>query len=108
MRLVRFLAALAAFSLFDALIIGVPAQTPGPGRGKGKGKSGKAEPSAPAPRNAQGRVIFGPPPGGRGFWGGGGSIVGKGRGGLETNLTEEEVPLQPWARALYKIRQKEG
>lgn len=94
-------AALAAVFLATA-----PAQTPGPGRGKGK--SAKNAAARPAPRNAQGRVHFGAGADGKGFWGGGGSILRSGRGGIETNLTEEEVPFQPWARALYQIRQAEG
>ena len=91
------LAACAAAVLVFVFMVEAPAQqTAGPGRGKGKGKTG---PSAAAPKNAQGRVIFGPPPGGKGFWGGGGSLLSKGPGGLPTNPTAEEVPFQPWARA---------
>jgi hypothetical protein len=78
--------------------------TPGPSamkKGKAKG------PSAPAPRNAEGRVILGPGPGQRGFWGGGGSIVGRG-GGTKPNLSVDQVPFQPWAKALYEVRQHEG
>jgi hypothetical protein len=99
-----WIAALAA-GAFLAALVAAPAQTPGPGRGKGK-----AAPAAsrPAPRNAQGRVTFGPGPDGKGFWGGGGSIIGRGRGSLPTNLLPEDVPFQPWARALYAVRQNEG
>src|SRR2546426_836043 len=79
------------------------AQTAGPAKGRPKGAS-----STPAPRNAEGRVTLGPGAGKTGFWGGGGSIVGKGRGGLPTNLTQEEVPFQPWAAGLYKLRQVAG
>ena len=82
-----------------------PAQeTAGPGRGKAKRKG----PAPPAPRNAAGRVIFGPTPGEHGFWGGGGSITGRGGNSLQSNPTAAEVPLQPWARALWLVRQKEG
>lgn len=77
--------------------------TPGPGRGKGKA----AGPARPAPRNAEGRVTFGPGEDGKGFWGGGGSIVGRGRNSLDTNLTEEEIPFQTWARELYKVRRSD-
>jgi len=106
MRYGPSVAACAAAALVFVFMVSAPAQqTAGPGRGKGKGKSG---PAAAAPRNAQGRVIFGPPPGGTGFWGGGGSLLSKGAGGLPTNPTVEEVPFQPWARALYQYRQKEG
>ena len=86
------------------LAVTTSAQTPGPGRGKGKAKA-KAEGSAPAPRNAAGRVILGPGAAGKGFWGGGGSLIGQ---GLPTNLPLEEVPLQSWARALYAVRQNAG
>jgi hypothetical protein len=84
--------------------------TPGPSAGRG-GRGGQGRrggvakaPSLPAPRNAAGRVILGPGEGQKGFWGGGGSIVG--RGG--TNLSAEEVPFQPWAKALYQARQGQG
>ncbi len=77
-------------------------ETPGPMRGKKKG------PSGPPPRNAQGRVTLGPGPGQKGFWGGGGSIVGRGGSSLPTNLLAADVPFQPWAAALYKIRQGPG
>ncbi len=100
----RAIAALAATALFLALAT-APAQTPGPGRGKGKPSAG---PKLPPPRNAEGRVTLGPGPDGKGFWGGGGSILGRGRGTLPTNLMEEDVPFQPWARALYAVRREEG
>ncbi len=81
---------------------GPGAGTPGPGKGKGgKGKAAKAA-SAPAPRNAAGRVVLGPGAAGRGYWGGGGSIIGK--AGSPTNLDEADVPFQDWARELYKVR----
>jgi hypothetical protein len=79
------------------------AQTPGPGRGRKKSN----EPSRPAPRNKEGRVSLGAGAGQKGFWGGGGSIIGQ-RGGLPTNLAIDDVPFQPWAKALYQLRQKEG
>lgn len=85
------------------------AQTPGPGRG-GRGRGAAAGPSKPTPRHPDGRVNLGPPAGEKGFWGGGGSIVAGGRaGGAPTrNLTPDQIPFQPWARALYDIRQKVG
>jgi hypothetical protein len=99
---------LSALASAACLIVAVraPAQdTPGPGAGKGKMKGkGKAAPSRPAPRNKEGRVVLGPGEDGHGFWGGGGSIIGRGAG----NLTADQVPFQPWAKALYEIRQKEG
>jgi hypothetical protein len=79
-----------------------PVQTSGPGRGK------KRAPSPPAPRNKDGRISLGPGPGQTGFWGGGGSIVGRGGSSLPTNLTIDQIPFQPWAAALYKIRQGAG
>jgi hypothetical protein len=88
-----------------AIVMGTAAlaQTPGPGRGRRKA----GEPARPSPRNKDGRVTLGAAPGQTGFWGGGGSIVGQ-RGGLPTNLTIDQVPFQPWAKALYQVRQKEG
>lgn len=85
------------------------AQTPGPGRGRGAA----AGPSKPAPRHPDGHVNLGPPPGEKGFWGGGGSIVATagrgGRGGAASkNLTIDQIPFQPWARALYEVRLKVG
>ncbi|MEP6963456.1 MAG: hypothetical protein ABI995_15350 [Acidobacteriota bacterium] len=100
-------AACAAVLGIGLLWMPTQAQTPGPGKGKGKGK-GTAAPSMPAPRNKDGRVIFGPPAGGSGFWGGGGSLVGKGASNLATNLALEDVPFQPWAKALYEVRRSDG
>jgi hypothetical protein len=77
-------------------------QTSGPGRGRPK------RPSTPAPRNKEGRITLGPGSGKTGFWGGGGSIVGHGGSSLPTNLLIADVPFQPWAAALYKIRQGAG
>ncbi len=74
--------------------------TPGPGRGMGA----KDTPSRPAPRNKDGRVTFGAGEDGKGFWGGGGSIVGTGRNSLPTNLSEEDIPFQDWARVMYAER----
>jgi hypothetical protein len=108
MKAARFAAAAMAVALALA-VISFAQETPGPGAGKGKLK-GKARkgPSEPAPRNAEGRVTFGPGPGQKGFWGGGGSITGRGGNSLPTNLMPADVPLQPWARALWQVRQKEG
>jgi len=98
-------AALMGATLAAVLLVSLSAQTPGPGRGKGKAKG----PERPAPRNAQGRVHFGAGADGKGFWGGGGSIIGGGRGGATSaNLTIDQVPFQPWAKALYTIRQGPG
>jgi hypothetical protein len=104
----RWSIAAAALMALLAFIAAAPAQeTPGPVRAKGKGK-GKPGPSLPAPRNKDGRVTLGPGPEGRGFWGGGGSIVGRGGSSLPANLMPADVPFQPWARALYAVRQGVG
>jgi hypothetical protein len=58
----------------------------------------------PAPRFANGMVNLGLPPGQKGFWGSSGSIFGRGRLSHETNLLAEELPFQPWAKALYEYR----
>jgi hypothetical protein len=94
-----------AVNLGLAMVAGTTllAQTPGPGRGRKK----STEPARLAPRNKDGRVTLGAGPGQTGFWGGGGSMVGQ-RGGLPTNPSVDEVPFQPWAKALYQMRQKEG
>jgi hypothetical protein len=87
------------------------AQTPGPSAGRGGrgGRGGAAKaPSPPTPRYADGHVNLGPPAGGKGFWGGGGSIIAGRGSGLPTNLTVDQVPFQPWARALYETRLKVG
>jgi hypothetical protein len=92
--------AIPAFSITQLSLL---AQTSGPAAGRPK--AGEAR--KPAPRNKEGRVTLGSGSGQSGFWGGGGSIVGK-RGGLPTNLSVDEVPFQPWAKALYAVRQKDG
>src|SRR2546428_6751698 len=76
----------------------VSGQGPAAGRGaRGRGARGaNAAPSLPAPRNAAGRVILGPPPGGKGFWGSGGSIYGRGGG----DLCGAPVSFPPWGQAL--------
>lgn len=101
-RILRLVGLAASLAWFGPATLS--AQTQGPvGKGRPKG------PAAAAPRNADGRITFGPGPGKTtGFWGGGGSIVGKGRGSLATNPTVDEVPFQPWAAALYRIRQGPG
>jgi hypothetical protein len=48
-----------------------------------------------APRNAEGRVMIGPPEGGTGLW--------VGSGGLSVT-SHEEVPYQPWAADLVTYR----
>ena len=113
---------IVAAGLFCLLLIPVAAQeTPGPGRGAqgrggggggtpgpGRGRGAAAGPSKPTPRFSDGHVNLGAPAGGSGFWGGGGSIVGKRGSSLPTNPEVGEVPFQPWAKALYEVRQKVG
>ena len=92
----RLWAILSGVALAVGLLLAQDTPGPGagtPGPGKGKGAKGKAKgPVLPAPKNAAGRVVLGPGAAGRGFWGGGGSIIG-GAG----NLTAEQIPFQPWA-----------
>ena len=53
-------------------------------------------------------MTLGPGPGKTGFWGGGGSLIGKNGNNLPTNPTLDEVPFMPWSKALYAIRQSVG
>jgi len=80
-----------------------PGQTPGPGRGRAA-----RGPSKPTPRHAGGRVNLGAPAGESGFWGGGGSIVGRRGSSLPANPEVSGVPFQPWSKALYDARLKQG
>jgi hypothetical protein len=105
----RLIAAAMMVGLSVALAPWVMAQeTPGPVQTSGPGRGKKRGPASAAPRNKDGRVSLGPGPGQTGFWGGGGSIVGRGGSGLPTNLLIGDVPFQPWAASLYKIRQGAG
>ena len=70
---------------------------------------GEAQTSAetevmPTPRLPNGQVNLGLPPGQKGFWGRSGSIYGDRGLSHASNLALEEVPFQPWARALYDYR----
>jgi hypothetical protein len=63
----------------------------------------------PAPRRPDGTVNFAALPGGKGFWNNGlGSLVRTGDRALPTNLTIDEVPFRPWAKALYEFRRFRG
>ena len=115
--LIRILFALAALAL------AVTAQQSDPGAtglnagrlsntGKNKGKA--RPPAGPPPRYADGRVSLGPLPGQKGVWEGnaGATLATNPPGGLDnpsmylpTNLKIEDVPFQPWARAVYNYRQ---
>lgn len=78
----------------------------GGGRGGRGGRGAAAQPSAPTPRWADGRVNLDAAPGQKGFWNVmQGSVVGLNGSALPTNLTLDEVPFQDWSRALYQYRQ---
>jgi hypothetical protein len=70
-------------------------------------------PSAPTPRWPDGRVNFGPPPGGKGHWNSGPHNLSEGviktddTGNFMTDLSEVDkvAPFQPWSRALFLYRQ---
>jgi hypothetical protein len=75
---------------------------------------GQAPPDRPVPRLANGRISFGPPRGEAGLWTPGGIVqvatnpnsVNRPSGDmLPENLPIDEIPFQPWARALYEHRQ---
>jgi hypothetical protein len=76
---------------------------------------GGSDEPRPAPRRADGRISLTGPPGEIGNWDGPPTatlvqrIVPGGRSdftfNLPTNLTEDQVPFQPWAREAYEYRQ---
>ena len=71
----------------------------GGGGGGGRGRAAGA-PAAPAPRNAAGRVIFGSGDPKQ-------AILWTGSLGIrDTPLPRNEVPFQPWAKALFDEREK--
>jgi hypothetical protein len=74
--------------------------------GRGGRGGAPAAPAAPTPRRPDGTVNLGPLPGQKGFWNNAtGNVVGRtGNQNLPTNLTAEEVPFRPWAKALYEYR----
>jgi hypothetical protein len=68
-----------------------------------------ARPARPVPRLADGRVSLGAPPGEKGLWGGGGRLAVNPRSyeprtTLSAPIHIDNVPLQPWARALVDYR----
>ena len=74
----------------------------------------QSNPVRAVPRMADGHVNLGTSPGEKGHWIRQGraqlannpeSVLPAGPGGLSTNLKLEDVPFQPWARALYAYRQ---
>jgi len=88
------------------------AQAPAPAAGQRGGRGGRGgrgavekPPSAPTPRFANGTVNLGAAPGMKGFWNVfTGTLIGKTGNNLPTNLALDEVPFQPWAKALYQYR----
>src|SRR5688572_24767857 len=69
-----------------------------------------AEPALPAPRHADGRMNFGPPEGGKGFWARrtANLVINpnsyEARATLRSPIHIDDVPLQPWAKALTNFR----
>jgi hypothetical protein len=102
MRMTRVFAKTAVLGVAIVLTgnIGVAAQAPAQGRGAGgRGGGPPAPPAAPTPRRTDGKPILGSVPGQPvGGWGAGVTTLPRG-GALD------EVPFQPWARAVYDIRQ---
>jgi hypothetical protein len=114
----------AALSIVVALACALWAQAPDPGvdlnvgrpPGQGKGKGKAKAPAAPTPRWPDGRVNLGVMPGEKGIWEGnaGATLATNPPGGLDnpsmylsSNLKIDQVPWQPWARAVYDYRQAE-
>src|SRR5438477_9620269 len=84
-------------------------------RGGGNPQRGPAVPSRPTPHWPDGRLNLGAPPGEKGLWAPVGivqvSVNAKAvnRAGANTHLPDnikiEDVPFQPWARALHEARE---
>ena len=124
MRLASAQAASAAAILLCAVAAPLLAQpTPadqglgviqGQGQGRGGRGRGARRPSAPTPHWPDGHVNLGAMPGEKGVWSGsaGTTLATNERGidtigsNLPTNLKVADVPFQPWARALYNLRQE--
>ncbi|MEP6962194.1 MAG: hypothetical protein ABI995_08950, partial [Acidobacteriota bacterium] len=86
------------------------------GKGGGKGKAKARPPAAATPHWPDGRVNLGSNPGEKGMWEGnaGATLATNPPGGLDnpsmylpTNIKIEDVPWQPWAKAIYNNRQAE-
>ena len=75
----------------------------------GLGAGAAARPaSAPTPRWPDGHPRLGAAPGKIGFWNAGtGGLTGKNGMNLPTNLDINDVPFQPWAKALYEERRRD-
>jgi hypothetical protein len=106
---------ISALAIAFAITISLAAQAPAPqggaagqgraggqGRGGGGGRGGAAAaPAAPTPRWPDGKPILGSVPGQPvGGWGAGVTTL-PGRGGAALDA----IPFQPWARAVYDVRQ---
>jgi hypothetical protein len=90
--------AIAVTGMGDVAAQQAPQQGRGGGRG-GRGGGAPAPPSAPTPRWPDGKPILGSVPGQPiGGWGAGVTTLPRG-------LSLDEIPFQPWARAVYDIRQ---
>lgn len=109
----RVLGAVAAFMLAQtpcalAQLPGPPNQATAAGAG-GRGAAAPAVPARPTPRRADGKPILGTMPGELALW-----LPAAGGGERFTNLDSaaaspdklrtSEIPLQPWARAIYDYR----
>ena len=96
-----------------SLAIAVAVATPsGQGREEVQGRGGGARPpSAPAPRWPDGRINLGAPPGEKGVWERRNEHLVQNPGSYQAAATKsarvhiDDVPLQPWARALTNERQ---
>ena len=86
------------------------------GQGAAQGQRGApAPPAAPTPRLPDGRVNLGAPAGQKGIWAPSGIIQlyvfpfsvnrAGAAGALPNNIRAEDVPFQPWARALHNTRE---
>jgi hypothetical protein len=80
-------------------------------RGGGGGASAPAAPAKPTPRGPSGRPLLGTSPGETALWlpaGGGGERLTNldTAAAIPDKLQVSEVPMQPWARALYDYRQE--
>src|SRR5262245_12608962 len=104
------------------LLVAVPCVTPlfAQGQGQGQrggqgGQRGAAAPALPAPRLPDGRVTLGAPNGEKGIWAPAGIVQlyvfpqsvnrASPASALPNNIKAEDVPFQPWARALHDNRE---
>src|SRR6476660_2857298 len=97
--------------LFIPFLVGLVASAGLPLVSFAQGRGQATRPaSKPTPHWPDGRVNFGPPPGEKGYWNAIGVIGGDGgttqSGGVGPGtLPLDQVPFQPWAKALQKYRQ---